>query len=72
MSELPLAQQAALLCDRPAFSLFANERYSSSDPVTFIRNYCGVSSRSEIRPLTTAAEKFYELQAEFDVWMRAA
>lgn len=69
MNELPLPQQAALLCERDAFAKFVRERHSHDDPIAFLREWCGVSSRSDIKPGSPAGEKFHVLKGEFDVWM---
>lgn len=70
MNELPMPQQAALLCDRPAFARFVKERFGADNPVTFLRERCGVSSRSLLKPGSREGEIFFQLQAEFDVWMK--
>lgn len=72
MNELPLPQQAALLCDREAFARYLRDVWNRDDPVEFVRAYCGVSSRSLIKPGSPAGAKFFELQGLFDVWMRVA
>lgn len=69
MQELPFAQQAALLCDRPAFARFVQERYKESNAVEFLRFFCGVNSRSDIKPDTEAAARFLDLSNEFETWM---
>lgn len=69
MQEIPFAQQAALLCDRPAFARFVQERYKESSPVEFLRFFCGVNSRADIKPDTEAAAKFLDLSNEFETWM---
>lgn len=69
MHDLPLPQQAALLCDRDAFARFVLERHSHDNPITFIREWCGVPSRGDIKPGSQAAERFHTIKGEFDVWM---
>jgi len=72
MNELPLSQQAGILCSDKMFGLFIQERFNqnASYPIEFVRHYCGVSSRALIKPGTPAAAKFFELQGLFDVWAK--
>lgn len=74
--DMPLPQQAALLCDREAFWRFINERHGAGDidsaelAAEYVRGYCQVKSRADIKPGTEAAKCFYLLQAEFETWFR--
>ena len=70
-SSLQFSQQAALKCQDEAFARFVSERYGENDPTDFVRERCGVDSRSDIKPGTHAARAWIELLAEFDIWMKA-
>ena len=75
LSDMPLAAQAALLGQGAAFWRFlteetAYEAVDARDAAEAIREFCGVISRRDIRPGTEAAEKFRELKAQFQAWMR--
>ena len=74
-NELPLPQQAALRCQDEAFCRFLAEEknaYQLGDGFAdFVRHYCGVASRSEIQPGTPAANKWRDLNNEFQAWMAA-
>jgi len=76
LSELPIAQRAALLCNRHAFRTFVKERYASggrvgddADAANMVRKYCGVISRSELSMNVLAATKFEALEREFNNWL---
>jgi len=76
-ADLPLPQQAALLCDREAFWAYIRERHGANvrnadQAADILRHHCGVASRSELKPGTAAAAAFLQVQGDFDVWMRAA
>lgn len=72
-ADIPMPQQAALRCNDPIYRAFLRESRmgEACDPETAavaIRNYCGVGSRSEIRPGTEAEELWTELERRFDAW----
>lgn len=77
---LPLAQQAALKCGDEAFRRFICEEFaeqwtrceSDKDAADFIRWYCGVDSRSELKLGTEPGSAWRRLLDKFDVWMSAA
>lgn len=73
--ELPLSQQAALLCNREAFWRFLDSHYQNihvadeQSAAAVLRDMCGVLSRSEIDSSHGAAERFKSLSSEFDAWL---
>lgn len=75
-AELPIAQQAALLCNREAFWRFLCEREGhnfipdESAAADTLRSICGVSSRSELSTNGRAAGIFQTLSHEFEDWLR--
>jgi hypothetical protein len=69
------AQQAGILCQQQAFRRFLGERYqydvpSADHAAVAIREICGVDSRRELIPGTEEGERFRNLKAGFDIWMR--
>ena len=75
-AELPIAQQAALLCGREAFAAFlrdAKERmcFTEEEVAAVLRSICGVKSRSELSTNPSAAGRFQTLTLEFEDWMKA-
>ena len=75
MSELPIAQQAALLCNREAFWRFLTDKAyvmpcrGEDDAAAFVRVLCGVQSRAELVEKEKARERFHDLQDEFNAWL---
>lgn len=77
MNELPIPNQVALTCEREAFQRFLVEVLSVSEGILgdtektaeAVRWQCGVNSRSEIVQGSEAAEKWFRLKADFDLWM---
>lgn len=74
--DMRLANQAGILCDKPAFQKFLTETYSDShnpftaeSAVLFVRDHCGVKSRSHISPFATRGAKWKELFNEYSRWM---
>lgn len=66
--ELPLTQQAVLLCKREAFWKYIqveNEEAAKE----WLYDYCIISSRSEIEEMTKAGEDFKELYDRFQDWL---
>jgi hypothetical protein len=77
--EKRLVQQSGILTGDPLFQVFLNVRHTTqrqnfTDPTEAaayaIREYCGVTSRSEIIPGSPAAAKWEKLTAEFECWKR--
>ena len=77
LTDFPPAQQAGMLCKRPAFWRFLSEKNGGALIVrediaaTVLRRMCGVVSRSELATNEKAAAKFVELTIEFEDWMRS-
>jgi hypothetical protein len=73
-AELPIAQQAALLCDRNDFRRFLRWKgwnaLSVEGAATALREFCSVSSRSELSTNHIAAGKFQTLTHEFEDWLK--
>jgi len=75
--ELPIASQAALLCQREAFWRFLEEEkaqpcMTEDGAGNAVRYLCGVQSRAELATNAKAAAKFVELSIEFEAWLGAA
>lgn len=75
MNELPIVQQAGILCSDKAFWTFLSERHhwkpaDQEDAATWLREHCEIASRRELETAPNAAAKFRELQGEFDMWKR--
>jgi len=80
--EKRLAQRAALLCKEPLFRRFlANDLkdkgkltapyWTEGDAAAVLRNMCGVTSRSEIKPGTEAGRLFDNIYSSFIAWRDA-
>ena len=74
LAELPLAAQAAILGQGPAFWRFLNERHgygvsSPDEAAEAVREICGVSSRRDLLRGSDAGARFFELKGNFDVYM---
>lgn len=83
-TEKRLVQQAGILCADRMFQKFLDQTHHDEvlDLLTdaplseeeiaseFVRDYCGVKSRSEIILGSPAAEKWNTLAAEFEMWKR--
>jgi hypothetical protein len=74
-AELPIAQQAALLCGREAFWRFLRENeYQVSvvdehSAAAAVRAICNVASRSHLAKDSRAAAVFVELSLQFETWL---
>lgn len=72
-NELLPAQQAALRCKDEAFRRFVAEEHrgfgDEESTAEFVRAYCSVGSRSEIKMGTSAAGKWLVLDNEFVAWL---
>jgi hypothetical protein len=65
-----LAQQAGIACADPLFQKFVGAR-NEDTATTFVRQTCGVQSRSEIKIATPEGEIWQQLYGEFLVWRDA-
>jgi hypothetical protein len=68
LHEMSLAQQAALLCNDEAFQRFLVEEHKATDAPTFVRAWCKVASRADIKPDTEHAHFFKMLRDDFYLW----
>lgn len=79
----PLSSRVAMTCGERSFATFlswfdpegfgAVETSGCAEPVTqYVRDYCGVNSRKDIRPGTAAAERWGSLRAEYEMFQRGA
>jgi hypothetical protein len=64
-NEMPLAQQCALTCDKPAFAAFLATRgclwrveTRQAEIEEWVRHYCGVESRRELNTDSHAADRW--------------
>jgi len=73
--DMRLPNQAGILCDTPAFRKFLNETQAyivgdtPEDAAQVVRELCGVSSRSDIRPRCPSGDKWTRLVDEYRTWM---
>lgn len=72
-----LVTSAGALCRHPKFQdwLYQNGvvfEKSEESAAVFVRDYCGVASRSELEGNQQAAEKFMRLRDEFSAFMQGA
>jgi len=78
--ELSGGQQAGILCREPTFIKFLSDEVAgvvhglrvanSEQATTFVREFCGVLSRSEIDKQATAKERWRRLVSDYRAWMR--
>lgn len=72
-SDLPLSQQAALRCNDSDFFRFMTESFPTYSEgmalADFVRNYCGVDSRSELSTNAKAAAKWEELESMYQIYL---
>ena len=85
MTDLPIAQRAALICQREAFWNFLKRKYdinwsiamnseeslpSNEDVAKFsIYDLCGIKSRSDLSCDDEAARTFCGIELEFNAWL---
>jgi hypothetical protein len=74
-NEMPPAQQAGIICNDDRFRIFSATRsgmpgtqFTATAAAEYIRNCCGIDSRSALNSNQTAARKFQTLRTEFDAW----
>lgn len=74
-ADLPLPQQAGILCNDPTFQEFAatrsglpDEQFTSGAAAQYLRLCCGVNSRSALTDNQEAQGRFQILRTEFDAW----
>jgi hypothetical protein len=75
--DLPLPQQAAMRCQDLSFRDFIRGHFKkhnlqdAKDAAIFVREWCGVESRSHIRPDTPAGDKWGQLNNRYLLWLSA-
>jgi hypothetical protein len=74
-ADLPLPQQAGILCNDPQFQNFAGMRcmgpgvqLCASASAEYLRNICQVKSRRDLETDANAAARFAALRTDFDAW----
>lgn len=70
---MPYATQSALRCRDPIFRAFLREMCAATannpeQAADFVRQHCGVNSRSDIKPDTEAETHWLELEQWFSAW----
>ncbi len=71
------AAEAAMLCGKPAFGVFLEERHGLERPLTpdrvtsRLRSVLGVTSRRELNDGGEAARRWKALRADFEAWRKA-
>ena len=69
LEDLPLSQQIAIRCQDSLFQQYVSEEYGRTDVVEWVRNVCGVKSRSEIKPGTKADMNWKQVDTNFQFWL---
>jgi hypothetical protein len=75
MADIPIAQRAALLCQRQSFWRWMREErgcngvHNEHDAADELRKWCAVSSRSEFASDPIAASEFVGIERAFDEWL---
>lgn len=77
MHDLPRAQQAGIMASDPVFQAFAKEMLkafakSEQGAAEAIRQWCGVTSRSQIEQSASASDAFDRLCDRYAAWKAAA
>ena len=74
-NQLPAPQQAGILCNDPRFQRFAatrqgwpGQQFNSSASAEYLRQVCGIQSRSALASNRLARHRFEVLKTEFDAW----
>lgn len=74
-ADLPLAQQAGILCNDKQFRTFAAHRsgmtgqtFNPTAAAHYLRRACDINSRAHLNTNKDAAMKFAHLRTEFDAW----
>jgi len=74
-TDLPLAQQAAMLCNDRVFQAYLNENYktcrTADQAKALLCEICVVKSRSELLPETPAGESFKRVRERYFIWKTA-
>jgi hypothetical protein len=76
--EWTLANKVAMTCEEVSFLRFLGDCYpgtfrgTGEDVATTVRHLCGVDSRSEITPGSTAGREWDRLSLEYEQWQRGS
>ncbi len=75
--ELPIAQQAGIMCAEGGFQKFVSERAphfeaTEQDAAQYVRQQCGVNSRAHIEDKPEALRIFRDLDASYRAWLVAS
>lgn len=65
----PIARRAALLCTQGGFLAFLGVA-SEADAADIIRRDCGIGSRAELDHSAAAADRFRDIEARYDLWLK--
>lgn len=69
-----MSRKAALLCKQMSFQTFISDVgpivSNEEEAAGWLRELCGVASRSELIPGTPAGDSFERIVAEYENWMR--
>lgn len=68
--DMSFAQQAGMLCNDPSFQKFMKETtdFTHGDVPLMVRQFCGVESRKDILPGTSAATMWIALISDYRAW----
>ncbi len=70
------AAEAAMKCDQPSFRIYLEERHGAEGPLTAesavdaLRAVLRIKSRKELNSDAAAADRWSDLRADFEVWLR--
>lgn len=64
------AQQAGILCNEGAFIKWMGAT-DAEGAANLLRDHCGVVSRAHLDTNDTAARKFLDLKADYQLWLRS-
>ncbi len=70
-----ISNQAALLCTKPTFKTFLHEEHnvqkwaSDEECAEFVREFCGVDSRSKLDTDENARKQWLELKQQYEAWI---
>lgn len=68
-SDLPFAQQAGIRCEDVRFKKFIVESYGAAFSDEFVRQFCGIKSRSELASDHDAIRHWKKLNSQFEAWL---
>lgn len=72
--DMPPAQQAAIRCGEPIFQAFVSEKWprlfadKDGDIIRFVRDFCGVTSRSQLNDSEQAHAFWKDLDGQYQAW----